>query len=395
MKRLHLGKVLVVAALTVVCGFALVACSSSDSSSSSSSTGIQSIDTTDVSGGVAATVGDAEIGENAITNYIQNFRILNGYEDEDTWGQWLADNGYSVEDIRQDVIDYYVDQEVIRQAAEENGITVDEDSINSEIEQIRANYDTDEDWIAALNEVGMADEQQYRDLLEVYQLQQSLEEVVAPETDPSDEDVISYANMYLSYLDGAKKSSQILFSSDDEATAQDVLNQINNGEISFEDAAAQYSTDTSSASDGGNVGWDVLSSFVTEYQDALDQLDEGQVSGLVTSSYGIHIIKCTEVFHAPDELTSLDQLPDEFVEQFRSAVASSNQQTTYQEWFSNYKSGLNVTTNDMPDGLPYYVDVTAYESSDTSSDTTSSDTTTDTSSSSSDSSSSSSTSSES
>ena len=35
-------------------------------------------------------------------------------------------------------------------------------------------------------------------------------------------------------------------------------------------------------------------------------LNKGDVSGLVTSTYGIHIIQCTDVFEAPEELTSLD-----------------------------------------------------------------------------------------
>lgn len=49
------------------------------------------------------------------------------------------------------------------------------------------------------------------------------------------------------------------------------------------------------------MGWDKTSSFVQEYTDALSGLEKDQVSGLVTSSYGIHIIKCTDVYNAPKE----------------------------------------------------------------------------------------------
>ena len=93
---------------------------------------------------------------------------------------------------------------------------------------------------------------------------------------------------------------------DDQATAQEVLDKINSGELDFADAAQQYSQDEGSKADGGNVGWDKLTSFVDEYQTALDGLEKDQVSALVTSTYGIHIIKCTDVFTAPDEVTSID-----------------------------------------------------------------------------------------
>ena len=44
------------------------------------------------------------------------------------------------------------------------------------------------------------------------------------------------------------------------------------------------------------------------------------MSGLVTSTYGIHIIQCTDVFEAPEELTSLDQLPTEFQDSIRAML---------------------------------------------------------------------------
>ena len=99
-----------------------------------------------------------------------------------------------------------------------------------------------------------------------------------------------------------RRSSHILFKVDSDATdeeradaqakAQEVLDKLNAGEIEFADAAKEYSED-SSASDGGDVGWDKLTTFVSTYQDALSQLGEGQMSGIVETDYGYHIILCT------------------------------------------------------------------------------------------------------
>ena len=350
-----------------MCAVGITSCSSDSDSSDSS------VDIYDTSEGVAATVNGTEIGEKAVTAYIENFRTSSGLEDDDDWAQWLVDEGYTVEDIRTEVIEYYANQQLLREAAEENDVTVDSDEIDSQIETMRSYYESDEAWEEALESLGMT-EDSYRDLLELSALEDALMDEVATVTEPSEEDLLSYGQMYATAYDGAKKSSHILFSSDDEETAQEVLDQLNAGEIDFADAAEEYSLDTSSAEDGGNVGWDVLNSFVDEYQDALDELDEGEISGLVTSSYGIHIIMCTEVFEAPDEVTSMDQLPDEFVESITSYLEEESKEESFNEWFEEYKEAADIEINDIPDDLSYNVDLTGYTATEDEDDTTTEDT---------------------
>ena len=109
------------------------------------------------------------------------------------------------------------------------------------------------------------------------------------------------------------------------------------------------------------MGWDRTTTFVTEYQEALDGLEVDQVSDLVTSQYGIHIIKCTEVFTAPAELTSLDQLPADFQETFKSMAASTKASTAYQEWLEKLKESADIVINDMPSNASYNIDLTKYQ----------------------------------
>ncbi len=365
MKKMNFLKIACAAALSAACCFAVVGCSSQTNSDSGD------VSVSDTSEGVAATVNGKEIGEKAITAYIANFRSMSNLEADADWAQWLVDNNYTASDIREQVINYYTSQELIRQAAEENDVTVDASEVDSQVQQMRSYYDSDEDWQNALKQIGTT-ESQYRSLLEISMLQKGLQEKVAQPEDPTDDELLQYAQMYATYYNGAKKSSHILFNSDDEATAQEVLDKINSGELDFADAAEQYSQDSGSKDDGGNVGWDKLSSFVDEYQTALDGLEEGQVSGLVTSSYGIHIIKCTEVFNAPDQVTSLDQIPSEFLDSIKSTLESSSKQQAYSQWYQDYKSNADIQINDMPSGLAYDVSLDGVEPS-SSSDSDSSD----------------------
>ena len=125
---------------------------------------------------------------------------------------------------------------------------------------------------------------------------------------------------------------------------------------------------------GGDVGWDKTSSFVQEYTDALSGLEKDQVSGLVTSSYGIHIIKCTDVYNAPKEkaddgtetvkITSLDQIPSEWQETIKQSLQSQGQTTNYQNWLTEKKESSDLKINDMPSGLPYDVDMSKYQTED-------------------------------
>ena len=111
------------------------------------------------------------------------------------------------------------------------------------------------------------------------------------------------------------------------------------------------------------MGWDRMTTFGTEYQDALDGLEVDQVSDLVTSQYGIHIIKCTEVYHAPEEVTSLDQIPADFQETIKSMASSVKANSDYTTWLEGLREKAEIVINPMPKDVPYNVDMSKYETS--------------------------------
>lgn len=319
-------------------------------------------------GGVAATVNGAEIQEDTITKYIQDFRTSSGLTSDDDWGNWMKENSFDPATVRDQVIDYYVENELKKQACDEKGITVEQSQVDDEINNMKANYDSDDAWKQALSSAGLT-EDQYRESVEAGLLDKALEDAVAGDAATADDSkVLDMLNTYYTMFNGAKKSSHILFASGDTEKAQEVLDQINAGTLDFAEAAKQYSTDTASAADGGNVGWDAINSFVTDYTDALDGLSVGQVSGLVTSDYGIHIIKCTDEFTCDGKATSLSAYPQEFVDYISNIVKDQSKSTAYSKWFNDYKAQADIQNNDMPENVPYNLDMTKYDNSDSSSD---------------------------
>ncbi|WP_080801027.1 peptidylprolyl isomerase [Arabiibacter massiliensis] len=347
MNKSHIMKAVCSVGLSAACVWGLAACTSGSEASGES-------------GAVAATVDGVAIPEDEVTSYIENLRGQMGVTDADSWGNWLAQNSYTPESVREEIVNSFVQRELIRTGADERGITVDAAEVDGYVNQMKQNYDSDEKWQAALEQAGMT-EDEYRSEIELQVKAKKLQESFASDEEPAESDLLQYAQMYATTYDGAKRSSHILFDSADEATAQEVLDKLNAGELDFAAAAKEYSKDTGTAENGGDVGWDKTSSLVTEYTDGLAPLEKDQMSGLVTSSYGIHIIKCTDVFTAPEEVTSLDQIPSEWTESIKSALKSQKQSEAYQQWLEEYKEGADVVINPMPEGLSYAVDMSKYQ----------------------------------
>ncbi len=326
---------------------------------------IQSSHDYELTGGVAATVDGVNITEDTITEQIMSTRESLGYTDDAAWATYLAQSGMTPESYRESLIDSYARQYLLGRAVGEYGADATDEQVDEEWQQVVDSYGSEDALEEQLTAIGYTVDS-YKESLASSIAQNNLRDAVAPVEEPSDDEVVSYVNENLSTYNDARRSSHILFevaSDADDATrekakseAEDVLAQINAGEIDFADAAKEYSDD-SSASDGGDVGWDKLTTFVTEYQDALSGLSEGQVSGVVETSYGYHIIMCTGYFHVDGQVTSADQIPEDLRDTIISTIEDQNQSTAYNEWLNGYVEAADIQVNPMPENVPYNVDM--------------------------------------
>lgn len=77
------------------------------------------------------------------------------------------------------------------------------------------------------------------------------------------------------------------------AKAEDVLKQVKAGG-NFAELAKKYSQDPGSASNGGEMGWVVKGQTVEEFENTAFAQSPGQISGLVKTTFGFHIIQTEE-----------------------------------------------------------------------------------------------------
>ncbi len=325
---------------------------------------VQSQEDYKLTGGVAATVNGVNIKEDTVTEQIMSLR-QSSYESDEDWATYLSQQGLTPESYRENVIDSIARQYLLTQAEKEYDITVSQDDLDEAWDEAVENYGGDEDtFVDMITQFGFTKET-YQENTKSSLAQEKLREKVASVEDPADDQIVSYINENLDTYNDARRSSHILFKVADDATdeesaeveakAQEVLDKLNAGEVEFADAAKEYSED-SSADDGGDVGWDKLTTFVTEYQDALSALSTGQMSGLVKTTYGYHIILCTDQFNV-ESVSSADEIPEAIRDAISSKIKTEEESAKYSTWLNDYIDKADIKINEMPEDAPYNVDM--------------------------------------
>lgn len=129
------------------------------------------------------------------------------------------------------------------------------------------------------------------------------------------------------------KSSHILVKSEKEA--EEILGQLKSG-ASFEDLAKKFSTDSTGAK-GGDLGWFSKGAMVPEFDKVVFSLKEGQLSGIVKTQFGFHIIKAT------GQRPAGTRTFDEVKEQIKSTLLPAKQQEIFQKMKEDLKKNAKVS----------------------------------------------------
>jgi peptidyl-prolyl cis-trans isomerase D len=112
------------------------------------------------------------------------------------------------------------------------------------------------------------------------------------------------------YAREERRAAHILVEAGDEGqeTLATIQQRLEDGE-SFAVLAEEYSVDTVSAQEGGDLGFAGRGVYDEAFEDALFGLEEGEVSGPVETSFGLHLIKLEEVRRS--DVPAFDELRED------------------------------------------------------------------------------------
>lgn len=105
-----------------------------------------------------------------------------------------------------------------------------------------------------------------------------------------------------------------------KAKAENVLAQIKKAPAKFAELAKQYSQDPGSAAHGGDLGLFGRGMMVKPFEDAAFSLKQGEISDLVKSDFGYHIIKVVAI--KPVRVASFDEVREAIVNKLRQQKAA-------------------------------------------------------------------------
>jgi len=178
-------------------------------------------------------------------------------------------------------------------------------------------------------------EEKLQDLKKRLIVESFLKKKVEVESKVSDEDMKKfYEQNKDKFKTGEQvKASHILVKTEKEA--KDILAQLKSGG-KFEELAKKNSVDSSSAK-GGDLGWFGKGSMVPAFEKAALALKEGQISDVVKSDFGFHIIKLTG--KRPAGIRPFEEVK----EQIKGAIMPTKQQEIFQKIKDELKKTAKIT----------------------------------------------------
>ena len=241
--------------------------------------------------------------------------VLEVIGQERSRGAKLPEDSAGAAEYARNVLTQLVDEQVLLQRATgDTSITVaDADvaqTVDRQVQQIRSQFPSDQEFLRQLRQAGFGTQEEYRRwlgeqarkselqrrLVQKYQAEGKMVRVAVSDEDVNEAYERAKANFpkrppavtFRQLVIATQATEQALDRA--RAKADSILAEIRRG-ADFEQVARRESQDSSTRELGGDLGWQRRGELVPEFEQMMFALAPGQVSPLVFTPYGFHILR--------------------------------------------------------------------------------------------------------
>lgn len=293
---------------------------------------------------VLAKVGDETITQKDVdleaTSYIDTLKVQ--YGDDVTTSE---EGKKVVNQLKVDILNGLVEMKVMDLKIKESGMDTETDeitkAITERIDSVKSAYDDDAAYEAALTSAGFTAES-YEEFVTKDIIRSAYYEEMTKEVAVSDEEINAYyeENKATYVTKAGAKIYHIYFGTDDAAKvqAEEALKKIKVVGEDFAEVAKTYGKDASAA-EGGLLGYYAYDTteLYADFMAPVKALKEGEISDVVQSTAGYHIIKVTDV-----QAEDVQQPVEDVKETISATLLATKKEDKYNTDMETWKKDLNV-----------------------------------------------------
>jgi foldase protein PrsA len=238
---------------------------------------------------------------------------------------------FLVEKYGETSLDTLISNEIIKQEAEKEKVTVSKEEKEKELQTLIDSYGGEEAFSQTLEENGMTSEEMSKEIQHYLTIKKLLEPRIAI----TEDEMKTYfeENKETFNQEEQVKASHILVA--DESTAREVKDKLSAGK-DFAELAKEYSTDTASAENGGDLGFFGKGVMAAEFEEVAFSIEKDTISAPVKSEYGYHIIRVI------DKKAAKEAVYEEHVEEIKSTLFDQYVQSEYTTWLDEKKENYKI-----------------------------------------------------
>jgi len=222
--------------------------------------------------------------------------------------------------LRREAMDLMIEQEVVRQAAERQGIEVRGEEVDAKIAELRSLFDSPEAFARRLETEGFTEESYRKHVAGMLAGGKYMDAIRVAVPAVTDEELEAYYrdNEYRLTFPEEVRVRHILLTwkrlgtQDDRAAIREqmmpILERARKGE-DFAALAREYSEDSETKGKGGDTGFFHRGQRPPAFEQVAFSLKPGEVSDMVETPFGLHIIRLEE--HRPARLLPLEEVREQ------------------------------------------------------------------------------------